>query len=280
MLSKHLIPLFNSLKFNVLKIFIFIFLFSNLLYASDKFAVITGEKTGTHLLTRALTFLTDKKVLNCWERYADDFTLNSYLDRVENEDRFFHMHAFPETNLIEILKARGYKVIFLLRDPRDQLISVLFYILDRHWEYGPLRLDNSFGQLSFNEKIEDMITGEKSGLTVPGEFIGRRLPWMLLEDPPVYTAYFENLVGPDGDGDRDAQITELIRLAEFLNIEVSNSKIEAIADSLFGWEGLGTFRAGQIGSWKLYFTEQHKEIFKHYYGQFLIDLGYESDLNW
>ena len=260
---------------------VFIFsLFSFSLQAEDKFAVITGEKTGTHLLTRALTFLTGKKVLNCWERYADDFTLNCYLDRVEAEDRYFHMHAFPESNIMEILKTRGYKVIYLLRDPRDQLISVLFYILDRHWEYGPLRLDYPFGELSFDEKIEDMITGEKCGLTVPGEFIGRRLPWMILQDIPVYTSYFEKLVGPDGDGDRDAQILELRRLSDFLNIDTSQINIEAIADSLFGWEGLGTFRSGQVGSWKLYFTNRHKELFKLYYGKLLIELGYENDLDW
>jgi hypothetical protein len=220
--------------------------------------VITPEKSGTHLLTRALTLMSGKKVMNCWERNADDFTLNHYLDRVEIEDKFFHMHAFPDPNLIEIFKNRGYKVVFLLRDPRDQLISVLFYIVDKHWEYGPLRLDYPFGQLTFNEKIEDMITGKKCGLSVPGEFIWRRRPWLLLEDPPVYTARFENLVGEDGGGDNDSQIAELTGLAAFLNIEISKGKIAEIANELFGWEGLGTFRSGQIGSWKMYFTECHK----------------------
>ncbi len=41
-----------------------------------------------------------------------------------------------------------------------------------------------------------------------------------------------------------------------------------------------TFRKGMIGSWQANFSEENKELYKLLYGQELIDLGYESDLNW
>ena len=40
------------------------------------------------------------------------------------------------------------------------------------------------------------------------------------------------------------------------------------------------FRKGSVGDWKNYFTDQNKAIFKEVAGKTLIELGYESDMNW
>jgi len=40
------------------------------------------------------------------------------------------------------------------------------------------------------------------------------------------------------------------------------------------------YRKGQQGDWMNHFNSKHKEVFKEKYGQLLIDLGYEKDLNW
>jgi hypothetical protein len=103
---------------------------------------------------------------------------------------------------------------------------------------------------------------------------------MYLENPEVYTTSFEKLVGVKGGGNRDIQISELKQIAEFINFDISQSSIEEISDNLFGHEGLYTFRTGQIGSWKLYFSEEHISSFKQYFGKELIQLGYEKDFNW
>lgn len=250
------------------------------LQAEDRFVVITPERTGTHLLNRALSLLTGKEVINVWDRTAEAATVHAYLTKAEQEGKFFHMHAFPEPHLIDVFKERGYKVIFLLRDPRDHLISVLFYIRERHWEYGQLRTDYPFGNLSFNDQIEEMITAEKYGICVPEEFLWKRLPWALLKEPAVYTTYFEKLVGEKGGGDSETQLAELQALANFLHLSLPEEKLEHIADILFGWDGLGTFRQGQIGTWKHYFDTNHKKLFKKNFGRQLIALGYEKDLDW
>jgi hypothetical protein len=42
----------------------------------------------------------------------------------------------------------------------------------------------------------------------------------------------------------------------------------------------GTFRKGQPGDWKEYFTEKNKEQFKATAGDLLIQMGYERDFDW
>lgn len=260
--------------------FFFISLFFPVICTTNPFVVVTPEKTGTHLLTRALTFLTGKQVFHVWDRTTTVSELDDYLETAEKEDKFFHMHAFPEPHIVDAFKQRGYKVIFLLRDPRDQLISVLYYIHDCRWEYENLRMDYPFGKLNFDEKIEEMITGEKFGIRVPHDFFIRRIPWMDMEGLSVYTVRFEKLVGEKGGGSLMDQIDELMTLANFLTIELSIDNAQQIAEQLFGWQGLGTFRSGKIGSWKTHYNEQHITSFKRHFGNLLINLGYESNFEW
>ncbi len=251
---------------------ILLLLFFSTLTATENFVVITPEKAGTHLLTRTITFLTGKKVIHVWDRSRSTTDIEGFLRTAAAEGKYLHMHAFPEPHIVKVFQEGGYKVIFLLRDPRDQLISILFYIRERHWEYRTLRMDFPFGLLSFEEQIEEMITGEKYGVQVPYDFFKLRLPWMSFEDS--YTTYFENLVGEKGQGSKEVQMAELRNLAGFLHIQISNEQLEYIADNLFGWHGLGTFRSGQIGSWKDYFTERHINLFNQYFGNDLIEFGY------
>ena len=37
---------------------------------------------------------------------------------------------------------------------------------------------------------------------------------------------------------------------------------------------------GKKGGWKNFFQEEHKQAFKKIAGDLLIELGYETDLNW
>ena len=62
------------------------------------------------------------------------------------------MHAYPRQHIIDAFKNRSYKILFLMRDPRDQLISILHYIRIWHWEFEDLRMDAPFGELSFETR--------------------------------------------------------------------------------------------------------------------------------
>ena len=91
---------------------------------------------------------------------------------------------------------------------------------------------------------------------------------------------FEDLVGEQGGGSRLVQLATIQRIAEHIGKPVTFDQSAVVAAELFG--GTGTFREGQIGSWKKYFTPPVKAAFKAAPGanQLLIELGYEKDDQW
>lgn len=261
-----------------------IFLLSMLHLASlrgiDDFIVITPEKTGTHLLTKAITQLTGMEVENRWDRAYHPDILHNFLTTCKKNGTYCHTHIFPDQSAIKYLKKNKYKVIFLIRDPRDQLISALRYMKRRNWHYEQLSTNGPFGVLSADEQITEMITGKLFGLSTPKEMMKKRLKWTQLKRPPVFTVRYEKLVGPSGGGLREDQIKELTDIAYFIGLTVSAESIEVIADSIYGRPGEGTFEQGKIGTWKFHFNQSHKRKFKRKFGKMLIQLRYEQNRDW
>jgi hypothetical protein len=138
-----------------------------------------------------------------------------------------------------------------------------------HWVQ---RFPGSYPHLS-KLKEEELITEiikETSGL------YNSYLRW--IDEPNVYTTTFENLVGPNGGGSRNKQIMQVINIAKHLGKNITKQEAEKIADSLFG--DSYTFRIGKIGSWRGYFSENHKNLFKKYCNDILVKLGYERNARW
>jgi hypothetical protein len=226
-----------------------------------------------------MTLMTGMEVSNLWDRVIKLSKLRYHLNKSQKEGKILHIHATPLWHIVKTFQ-RAHKVIFLMRDPRDQLISMLYYIKEKNWEYYELSNHTIFATLSMDEQIDEMITGRLFGHSVPNEIIKHRMPWMSLPEDFVYTAHFENLVGKKGGGSEEAQRNEILNIANFLNIQLTEEKLEEILEKSYGKPGERTFRSGQIGSWKHYFNELHKNNFKLIFGKELIELGYESDNSW
>lgn len=252
------------------------------LLSKDKthFVAITPEKTGTHLLLKALNLLTGKKYEHEWHRDVHEKYYHNHLNECEKHGTYSHMHITSDEKYMRALKTRKYKVVFLMRDPRDQLISMYYYIKDKNWKYENLCMQTRFAGMSQDDQIDEMITGKNLGTCVPKVLIGWKMDWMFTSQPEVYTARYENLVGPKGGGTREAQIAELRGIASFLNLKISPKNISAIADSLYGKPGEATFNTGKTQSWKTHFNELHIDHFKEVFGDELILLGYENDYDW
>lgn len=250
------------------------------LAAKDLFMVITPEKTGTHLLLKAVSALTRMEPEHDWHRDLHEKLFHINLRNCEKNKTYCHMHIPAAEKYIAALKTRKYKAIFLMRDPRDQLLSMVNYIREKNWKYEGLCMQSSFARMPFEEQIEEMITGKHLGTCVPRVLIGWKMPWMFLVEPQVLTVRYENLVGPKGGGSKEAQEAELTAIANFLRIKVAKNTISAIADCLYGKPGEATFHTGKIGNWKSAFNEWHKKLFKEVFGDELILLGYESDYDW
>lgn len=245
----------------------------------DDFVVITPEKTGTHLLTKALEQLLDMRLHNSWEHKLPNDQLIQLLKETKSRGQFLHIHARPHKSLISTLIMMNYKVIFLMRDPRDQAVSLLHFI-EKGWSYGPLNLTQTYGQLNIEEKLHEIISGTRFGLSATKEIIKKNMRWLTLKSSFVYKARFENLVGAEGGGSREAQLQEIKGIVNHLSIQMPDEEIAIRSLGLFGKPGEKTFRSGQIGEWRNHFLPIHKQVFKRVFGKKLIKLGYEKDMNW
>lgn len=239
------------------------------------FVVITPEKTGTHLLTKAIGRIVEKEVRYCWAHILSKPGVIQELAAAENDNQFLHIHAFPTPEIVQTIRNRGYKVVFLIRDPRDTILS-LYYYIEEGWYTGPLNLEKPYGQLSREDKIDELITGKRYRKNMVRALFYDRLPWMEQEPGFVYTARFENLVGRQGGGSNRAQAKEIIAIANHIECELSAARCKTVLENLWGpQEGQRTtFRKGVIGAWKTEFSENHKRVFQKKWGALLARLGY------
>jgi sulfotransferase 6B1 len=232
---------------------------------NSNFFVTSIPKSGTHLLDKCLSLLTGKTHL--WVHKPKSLIRGKLPEIPHDKYLMYHMHY--NMRLSEFLKQQAMPVIFTIRDPRDQVVSMTFWKLTRAKvhpeEASRLASDPTF----FSEYLMTRIKGITN-------YYNRYLGWR--NDPHCYTVKFEDLVGKQGGGSRSTQIHEIKKIARHCKIPLTQKTLLYCLKNIFG--GTTTFRKGHIGGWRKYFTKAHKKAFKKYAGQLLIDLGYEKDLNW
>jgi hypothetical protein len=188
----------------------------------------------------------------------------------------WHVPHAPET--AHLLERMRIKMLIMLRDPRDIVISQTHYVLNTPAH----NLHAYYLTLSEPERIMASIRGVEAehAQGYRGTDIDERCRSVLrwTSEPFTCTVTFERLVGPHGGGSRDAQLDELRRLADHLGFHYTPHTLAAIADQLFG--GTSTFRKGSIGGWRDHFSDAHKAVFKEIAGPLLVELGYESSEDW
>lgn len=240
----------------------------------DKFVVLTPPKTGTHLLTKILSYMTEKQCYHHGRDVGSAANMLKIIKQLEHKNMFFDNHQVnPE--IIHMLLDNNYKIVSLIRDPRDQLLSVLRWILEGRWPSLNLK------HLTAEEQIDELILGTRFGWKAFEQCFAKTCPIRLIESLPDNVAYisrFEYLVGPKGGGNLEYQILEILNLASHIGVQLSVEKAEQIAKMAYG--GTWSFRHGKIGSWKNQFSMTNKDTYKLYYGSLLIDWGYEEDYEW
>lgn len=277
---------------NLKKFLILLVLFCKDIHSTNKIFCISIPKSGTWMLDKCINKLTNKKVAT--ERlaqlgilrhvYTDETSialispslkiLNQCINTIHN-DEYLISHLLYKKDYENMLIKNNFKILFIIRDPRDQLVSLVYHIYKHPTMYSGLQ------KLKFNDLLTACI-GNESANPHTSYFnnvttnYNNFLPWR--KSPICQTIRFENLVGPLGNGSLKLQVDEIKKIVKHLSLKTPSSTIAKTAKTLFG--GTGTFRQGKIGSWKKYFTPEHKEQFKKVAGQLLIDLGYEKNLNW
>lgn len=165
---------------------------------------------------------------------------------------------------------------FMYRDPRDLLVSQVFFATDMHEEHGMHAYYKSLPD--FGARLKVAITGvDKDGfhmVSVKQRFEG---VFQWLGQKNVLSVRFEDLIN-----NRDLTLRAMLYEVEKTGYKIPTARENALpvlVDAIQPKKS-HTFRSGKTGGWREYFTEEHQRLFKDVAGDLLVQLGYEKNNNW
>lgn len=165
---------------------------------------------------------------------------------------------------------------FIYRDPRDMLISHIFFATDMHEGHG---MHEYYQTLSdFDERLKVAITGiNRDGLYMVSVRQRYEGVFQWLEQPSVLCIRFEELINH-----REQVLNQMLDQVEKTGYKVPTPREKAIEILLEAIQPKKskTFRSGKTGEWRKYFKEEHKRLFKEVAGDLLARLGYEKNNDW
>ncbi|MFC2025769.1 sulfotransferase domain-containing protein, partial [Chloroflexota bacterium] len=218
-------------------------------------------------------------------RRTEDEILKDLNRLLPGDIAYGHLHANPE--ITEFVCRQGTAPYFILRDPRDVVLSHSHYITEMetnhvyHHYYSEV-LQNE------NERIEASIKGiskeifqDRQNTSINSELpdiLARFSPYIgWLNQPEVLVLHFEDFI--------TNQQTSIVQVLDhavkrgFIPTFSNEVSIQNLVESIDPRQS-PTFRSGKIGGWHTAFNAKNKELFKHVTGDLLIQLGYEKDYLW
>ena len=185
-----------------------------------------------------------------------------------------YVDATPEN--ASFLTEAGRINYFIYRDPRDMLVSQIFFATDMHEGHGMHEYYNSLPD--FGERLKVAITGiDRDGLKMVSVKQRYEGVFHWLEQKNVMCIRFEDLIN-----NRDATLLSMLDEVEKTGYKIPTPREKALSvlvDAIQPKKS-HTFRSGKTGGWKQYFMDDHKSLFKDVAGDLLVKLGYEENNNW
>lgn len=243
-------------------------------------------KSGSHLIIQVLQGLTrigpfvnpGMPPVNRTEDNRDlspETILREINDMLPGDIRYGYINAEPV--FVQALTGDARATLFVYRDPRDMIVSHVFYAAEMFPGHGMHRYYKEKLN-SMEERINAAILGVNNGDVVMRGVRSRYegyLGW--LEQPGILCLKFEELIL-----DQKIAFQAILDYLREHGVEFKiplESQIAALRAAVVPHRS-GTFRRGQPGNWREYFTERNKGIFKEQAGDLLIRLGYETGMDW
>jgi hypothetical protein len=174
------------------------------------------------------------------------------------------------------LTAAGRVNYFIYRDPRDMLVSQVFFATDMHGEHGMHDYYNSLPDVAARLKVA--ITGiDRDGLYMVDVKQRYEGVFQWLEQKNVMCIRFEDLID-----NRDTTLIAMLNEVEKTGYKIPTPREKALSILIEAIQPKKshTFRSGKTGGWTQHFTEEHKKLFKDVAGDLLVRLGYEKNNDW
>ncbi len=185
-----------------------------------------------------------------------------------------YVEASPEN--VEVLCQPNRVNYFIYRDPRDTLVSQVFFATDMHEEHGMHEYYVSLPD--FGARLKVAITGiDRDGLYMVSVKQRYEGVFQWLEQKRAMCVRFEDLIN-----NRDATLHAMLDEVEKTGYKISmpREKALSILAEAIQPKKSHTFRSGKTGGWRQHFTEEHKKLFKEVAGDLLVKLGYEKNNDW
>ena len=243
-------------------------------------------KSGSHLLLQILNGFTRimpykyiaadpvRTIKKNGERRKEDKILRDLLRIPRGVIGWGYVEASPE-NVAFLCKPHRVNY-FVYRDPRDMLVSQVFFATDMHEEHAMHEFYKSLPD--FGERLKVAITGiDRDGLYMVSAKQRYASVFEWLEQPNVMCIRFEDLIHNCA-----ATLEAMLDEVESTGYKIPTPREQALAvlgESIQPRKSR-TFRSGKTGGWREHFTEKHKKLFKDVTGDLLVRLGYEKDNDW
>ena len=250
-------------------------------------------KSGTHLLYQILYAIPG---LNKWDDIVSVQALCGVMNTPDHirwkigsapDDSIVRSHLMYSDEILDIFSEHRCKLLFIYRDLRDVAVSHARWVTKEERIF----LHELYQELpDFDQQLMKSIEGVPLGsplgsnLSQPdiGQDFSRWQGW--LSHPETLAVRFEDLVGERGGGSEDKRLYLVEQILNHLQISISSDEVKArFSSQIMNPEESHTYKKGgkgSIGGWQNHFKETHKQAFKRVAGELLIDLGYETSLDW
>lgn len=247
---------------------------------------ISFPKSGTHLLDQILLGFSNaapfsRRLHSFYAEYEGKTGRKrspeqalAWLDSLRSGD-IASAHLFARTEGVERVCSPKFIPYFIFRDPRDVVVSHVFYVTNMearhiHHEYYQSLPD-------FNVRLNVSIMGRPdAGIEFPN-IADRFAPYLgWLERDEVLSIHFEDLIH-----ERAAALHRVLdHFLDHVPLRMQRQRILGFLEASIDPRRSPTFRSGKTGEWREHFTEPHKEMFKDIAGDLLVRLGYERSKDW
>lgn len=201
-----------------------------------------------------------------------------------------HGHDWYTAELNQKLSEANIKVVLVTRDLRDQTVSRMFH----------LKRDQTH---AWQPTIEPLNNDEALMLSIEGREAGNDLPllpgveawktftrqWLAADINIVYLRYEDLVAEPIKEMGRVFNNLDLPVPRSLLQAIVERNRFERLTVGHKFWQSArrpgqedaaSHFRKGITGDWQNFFNEAHRQRFKELAGDWLVEMGYETGMDW
>ena len=198
--------------------------------------------------------------------------ISTQLDALRGGDiRFGYLYGYGEN--IKRLSQDNWASFLIIRDPRDQVVSEIFFAMEIHRGHAL----HAF--LHAQEDMEARISALLHGIDDDAhkrvgirDHYERFLPW--IEEEGICIIRYEDLIGK-----REIELRKIMKYLSGRGFTPDVPQVQAIKTIERQMEPSKseTFRKGQSGGWRRYFTQKNIIEFNEIAGDLLSRLGYEGE---